>query len=218
MNDDHGESVMAMARRLILKADSSSPSLLEPGFKISDAMMKRVTLRECRIRVVACRGDLCQVHEVAWTFVPPLRSGSELRSRLTAIHHEVCDARVAWLVEKPVAIAILAAMAFLSYCILGLGRAELRAAVAQDDTLNRIVSALFGSPKIFSVLVYASFCFGHAAHLAEALYGLYHCIRTLKLRWGSTVKWSLLIALTGYPVLTEFQPLVEAARRHKKQS
>jgi hypothetical protein len=179
--------------------------------------MTRVTLRECRIRVVACRGDLCQVGDVVWAFVPPLRSGSELRSRLVAVHHQVCDARMAWLVEKPIAMGIVMTMAFLTYCTLGLGRTALRAIVATDPTLNSIVSAIFGSPKVFSVLVNVSFCFGHAAHLAEGLYGLYHCRRTLKLRWGSALKWSVLISLAGYPVLMELQPLVDVARHHKKQ-
>jgi hypothetical protein len=135
-----------------------------------------------------------------------------------AIHHQVCDAQALWLVQKPIAALIVIAMAFLTYCILGLGRSQLRAYIAKDETLNRIVSALFGSPKIFSLLVHASFYFGHSVHLAEAGYGLYHCRKTLKLKWPSALKWSFLIALVGYPILSELQPLVEVARQRKKQS
>jgi Protein of unknown function (DUF2470) len=207
MNDDHAVSVYAMARRI---------APLDPGFKVSEARMKKVTLDGCRIQVVACRHDLCQVHTVHYPFDPPLKSSAELRPRLVAIHHRVCEPHLVWLVRKPLAVIILAMMAILTYCTIGLGASELRTLVEADhEGLARIVTVLFGSPKIFSVLVRASFYFGHTAHAAEAVYGLYECRHTLKLKWLPSLQWAFMIALTGYPVLVELQSLVAVARRKK---
>jgi Protein of unknown function (DUF2470)/Domain of unknown function (DUF4499) len=207
MNDDHAVSVYAMARRV---------APLDPRFKISEARMKKVTLDGCQIQVVACRQDLCQVHSVVFPFDPRLKSGAELRPRLVAIHHRVCAPQPGWLVRKPVAVTVLAMMAFLTYCMVGLGPSQLRAFIEEDKGLDRIVTVLFGSPKVFGVLVRAAFYFGHTVHAAEAVYGMYRCRQTLKLKWSATVQWTFMIALTGYPVLGELQSLVAVANRKKK--
>jgi Protein of unknown function (DUF2470)/Domain of unknown function (DUF4499) len=207
MNEDHAVSVYAMARRI---------APLDPGFKVSEARMKKLTLEGCHIQVVACRQDLCQVHAVVFPFDAPLKSGAELRPRLVAIHHRVCAPELAWLVRKPVSVVILVMMAFLTYCTMGLGTSQLRSLIEADQGLVRIVTVLFGSPKIFGLLVRAAFCFGHTAHAAEAVYGLYLCRQTLKLKWLATLQWALLITLTGFPVLGELQSLVAVARRKKR--
>lgn len=208
MNIDHAVSVFAMAKRLV--------GTLEPGFKISEAQLKKVTRLGCDIQAVTCRQDMCQVHRVVWPFEPPLRTSAELRQRLVAIHHKVCAPRLRWLIEKPVAIAIIALMLFLNVCVLILGTSELRLVIESDAMLNQIVSVLFGSAKVFALLVKVAFYFAHSAHAAEAIYAAFHCFRTLKLQWKPTFQWIAPILFTGYPFLLELQTLIDVAQRKRR--
>ena len=83
MNEDHAVSVYAMAKR-----QGPKP---EPGWKITTATIKSVTMTGATITVTLCRGDACRQIPVTYPFIPPLTEPHQIRSRMVAIHHHVCN-------------------------------------------------------------------------------------------------------------------------------
>lgn len=192
MNIDHAVSVYAMAKSVLS---------LDKGWKLSSATLKSVSLQGCEIQAITCRADMCEMKRLSYPFDPPLQSSSELRSRLVAIHHLVLSPRLSWLIRKPLALSILIVCGFLSYGTFFMSESE----------LSRTVET-FGLPQTFVSAVVASTYGAWSIHGLEAVYAGYHAWKTLELRPRAIAKWSFMITLVGYPVMTEFTTLLAIAQ------
>ena len=85
--------------------------------------------------------------------------------------------------------------------------------------LNKTISNIFGSAEMFARIVRWSWYFAIVAHATEGFYVAYHCVKTLKLKPDSALKWFWIITCVGYPVSSKFLALLnadKAARAIKK--
>ena len=71
MNEDHGVSVYAMVLSNLEKEESS--------MKISNCILKDVSLTQMTFSYVRCDGSVCEPKETVMKFDPPLESSSEIR-------------------------------------------------------------------------------------------------------------------------------------------
>ena len=205
MNDDHAVSVHAMAK-----------SLLGSGYgKITEANLKEVNMDGCTIAVVTCKGDLCEMKKLTYSFDPPLKSASEVRPRMVEIHHQVCAPRVSWLFTDMFALSVLIVVALLGYGTHVVGVEALMAKIENSAHLNSAISLFFGSASTFSNLVRYSWFLALFLHDLEAFYVLYHARQTLKLNGNAQILWYILVAAVGFPITREFLDLLKV---HQKKS
>jgi hypothetical protein len=82
-----------------------------------------------------------------------------------------------------------------------------------------MVDSTFGSSVRFAEAVIGAWYFSLAAHLMEAFYTAYMCKVILKLKTGATMKWFVLTASVGYPIMKKVQELVavDSTARSKRK-
>jgi len=203
MNDDHGVSVYAMAK-----------SLLGKNTKITSATLKKVTMEKCTLSVVTCHGELCEMKTLAYNFEPRLKTASEVRSRLVAIHHQVCSPPFLRFVTDPLTSSVVVVMALLGYGTHVVGVDALATAIENHASLNSMISLVFYSATNFASLVRQAWFLGLFLHDLEAMYVLYQARTALKLNANAQTAWFLCCAAVGWPMTKEFMDLL---RVHKKQ-
>lgn len=206
MNDDHAVSVYAMAKAMLQGS---------AGTKITSATLKSVSLEGCDIAVVTCTGDLCEMKQFTFPFVPPLKSGSEIRPRMVEIHKQVCAPQISWLFTHPDALAVLIVCALLGYGTHVVGVEELSANIEGNATINSILSVIFGSAAFFSRLVKYAWIFAVVAHAGEGLYVAHQAQHALKLEFKSRLLWFGMVCCVGFPITKEFLDLLNV---HQKNS
>jgi hypothetical protein len=192
MNADHGVTVYAMAKTKIGKKG-----------KISNSILKSITLDGCHIHGVLCNGDLCQVEKIIYPFEPPLENASQIRSRLIEIHHRVCRPRfrdpLAWIV-----FAIYALLVWFHIFYDGVTRTRL---IGENHFFIRNLAPYVSATHVGNALhgfVQSTFL-GHSVLAATVSY---HCRRTLKLSFISTMYWLLAVSASGLPVVQQFLELL----------
>jgi hypothetical protein len=209
MNDDHGLSVYGMVI-----------SLHNSKGEIKNAKMTKISLAECSLSYVVCRGDLCEMKTASYPFQPPLVSVAESRSRLVNIHNKVMSPDFLWLLTDPLAFGIL-----LTCASLGLGTyvgAEGVETYLEENVqgLSRYLTMVFGSTHAFAQVVIGAFWFALVAHVIEALYCAYHAAWTMKFKPAIACKWFIIVSLVGYPIQRRFAALLkvhyELANEKKK--
>jgi len=210
MNEDHAVSVYAMAKRKLTWPPGGSKK-----WKITDAILKSVSLEGCQIQVVMCSGDLCQVQLFTYPFDPPLKDGAELRPRMVAIHQEVC--RPSWkaIWGQPMAIIIVVVYAMFGYCTLVYGIDDLTESIENSTSLNSLISSIFTSTHVFTGLVRFGFYATSVAHAVETLYAVYQS-RKLKFSASTTFAWALQIAASGLCATSQFLELLRVDRKSKE--
>ena len=204
MNDDHYVSVYAMAKSLVQ---------LKPNWKISAAIMKKVTPEGCTIQVITCSGDMCQSQNVVYAFDRAPVKPAELRPLLVAIHQKETSPKLSWLWTKPLLLVIVAGLLFAFW----------GAALANQDQLEHHfdvftqhyigISPPFQLCKALRYVLY----FTAIAHLVEVVFLVYFGRKHIKLSTMATIKWSILVLFCGYPIFSEFADLMEALKRNKAE-
>jgi Protein of unknown function (DUF2470) len=185
MNSDHTLSVYAMAKRKI--------ELPGRNWKISDVFLKKVTMEGCSIQVILCRDILCHDVNLTYPFEPPLTHPSQIRSRIIAIHHEVCTPHSVY--KHPVFPLVVLLFASLGWGTLGMG----------TDGLARS----------FARAVHVGFYFTLLGHTVLATGIAYLCRKELKLSMRTTTEWYAAVSLSGLLAVQEFLELLEVDRKCK---
>ena len=205
MNDDHAHTCHAM----VVSAKSENG-----GGKVQNArIMTGYTLS-----YVSCNGDVCAMREIDVSFVPHLNSIDEVRKRLIEDHHRAMTPKFAWLVADPLTRTIAVACILLGVGAYK-GRDGLASVIDSTPWVKSIIDATFGSSARFAGAVVGAWRFAFVAHLFEAIYTAYVCATILKLKTGSTMKWFVLNACVGYPIMKKVLELVaiEGAARSKRR-
>lgn len=186
MNEDHAVSVYAMAKSKVVL----------PGrqWKISDAFLKKVTMEGCHIQVILCHAMLCQDVKLIYPFDPPLAHPSQVRSRIIAIHQEVCTPRSVY--KDPIFLVIF-------FCFGGLA-------------WGTLYNGTKGMSPLFSKAVHVGFYLTVLMHSVFAAYISYLSRKTLTLSVSGTTAWFAAVFLSGFKAAVEFRELVEVDRKCKK--
>lgn len=198
MNDDHGLSVYGMAI-----------SLHNSKGEIKNVKMTNISLAECSLSYIVCRGDLCEMKTASYPFQPPLTSVAESRSRLVKIHNKVMSPEFLWLLTDSLAFSIL-----LTCASLGLATyvgAEGVETYLDDNVqgLSRNLTMVFGSTRALARVVIGAFWFALITHAVEAFYCAYHAVSTMKLKPAVACKWFSIVSLVGYPIQRRFVALLK---------
>ena len=204
MNADHAHTCHAM----VISAISGR----ETG-KVQNAKMTFVSMTGYSLSYVLCNGDFCAMKEIAIPFFPPLNSPDQVRPRLIHDHHRAMTPEFAWLVTDPIIRMIFGACMLLG---LGtaLGRERLGSTVDGTPWAKSMVDSTFGSSVRFAEAVIGAWYFSLAA-----FYTAYMCKVILKLKTGATMKWFVLTASVGYPIMKKVQELVavDSTARSKRK-
>jgi len=215
MNEDHAVTVYAMAKqRLDLKKN----------WKLSNAILKKVTVDGCSIQAVVCNGEtLCQLREVFYPFQPALSCGLkslEVRKRLIQIHNCACGPQWHWLVTRFSSAIILAITVVIGYGTLILELDELDQVIVSVKEHGfptiPILSEFFDESADFTLaqVVRWSFWLLVVVHTVEASYAAYCCKQQLKLNAVPVMKWFILILLVGFPIFQDLQLLLKKNKEH----
>ena len=209
MNADHAHTFHAM----VISAISGR----ETG-KVQNAKMTSVSMTGYSISYVLCNGEFCAMKEIAIPFFPPLNSPDQVMPRLIHDHHRAMTPKFAWLVTDPIIRLIFGACMLLGVGT-ALGRERLGSAVDGTPWTKSMVDSTFGSSARFAEAVIGAWYLSLAAHLMEAFYTAYMCKVILKLKTGATMKWFVLNASVGYPIMKKVQELVavDSAARSKRK-
>ena len=209
MNADHAHTCHAM----VITAISGR----ETG-KVQNAKMTSVNMMGYSLAFVLCNGDFCAMKEITIPFFPPLNSPDQVRPRLIHDHHRAMTPKFAWLVTDPI-IRVIFGVCILLGVGTALGRERLCSTVDGTPWAKSMVDSTFGSSARFAEAVIGAWYFSLAVHLMEAFYTTYMCKVILKLKTGVTIKWFLLNASVGYPIMKKVQELVavESAARSKRK-
>ena len=185
MNDDHAVSVYAMA-----KNQGPKP---EPGWKMTSTALKNVSMTGASIAVTLCRGDACRQVQVTYPFTPPLSEPHQIRSRMVAIHHQVCNPINCYDHTLFPAIVVF----FLTSLYYGLG-------MNGPDSDPTLAKAMRDCWILMSV-----------AHTTMAIYGTYLASSVLKLKRRGLISWFIAIFLSGWLGMKEILQLVEVDEKSK---
>jgi Protein of unknown function (DUF2470) len=186
MNDDHMVSVFAMAKRKVEFPQGK-------GWKISNVILKTVTMVGAEMLVTLCRGDACQQVTVTYPFVPPLTEPNQIRSRLIAIHHQVCSPFSCY--DHSLFPSVVVFFIATAWYALGPGK------VNSDPTLAK------GMNDCFYLILFG--------HTGMAIFGTYFCISVLKLTRQGALKWFIAIFLSGWLGLRELLELTAVDEKSK---
>jgi hypothetical protein len=185
MNEDHAVSIYAMAKRKV--------SLPGRQWKISNVLLKKVTMEGCDIQVILCHDMLCQDVRLTYMFEPLLTHQSQVRSRLIAMHQEVCKPQSMY--QRPRSLATLLFFGGVAWGTLVMGREGM-------------------SPN-FAKAVHVGFYFTLLLHSVLATYVSFVSRKTLKLSMSGTAAWFTTAFLSGVPVALELRELLEVDRTCK---
>jgi hypothetical protein len=186
MNDDHAVSVFAMAKRNL-------PKQPEKGWKITTATLQKVSMDGATIQIILCRGDACQKIAIVYPFIPPLVEPSQIRSRMVAIHHIVCNPYFCY--DHTLFPALVVFFAVTAYYALGFNGAD------SDPTLTK------GMKDCFILLF--------TGHSGLALYGVYLCYSVLKLKRQGIIHWFIAIFLSGWLGFKELNEIIDVDEKSK---
>mmetsp|Transcript_18921 Transcript_18921/g.42964 ORF Transcript_18921/g.42964 Transcript_18921/m.42964 type:complete len:228 (+) Transcript_18921:46-729(+) len=200
-------------------AKKSASKTIGSGFQISSTTVTAVRKNGCELRVTSCRGDQCDMKTPFFAFKAPLSLQSAddvLNDRVISdLRNDVCGPDPLWLVTDPLALLILVVCGLLGYGTY-IGVDNTTDAIAQAPRLEGTISAIFGTPRIFSYLVCGSFWFSIIAHAFEATIAVYYSLKSLKLGFYSTGLWGIMIFLVGYPIFGRLQELLTIEQSHAK--
>lgn len=185
MNDDHAVSVYAMAKRKV--------EMPGKNWSISNAFIKKVTMQGCDIQVILCHKTLCQDAKIFYPFLPPLDTPTQIRSRIIAVHHQVCTPFKIF--TDPKFFMIAGFFAASAWCTL-LGGA-----------INMEPQLAFGLKCGFYGILFA--------HGSLAAYGAHLGRKQLKLQMKGIVAWYTAIILAGALAFLELLELLEVDRKCK---
>jgi hypothetical protein len=186
------------------------------GSKITSTKIKAVTNKGCEIALVTCRGDLCEMKQGFYEFHPPLQSANDLYSRLNTIHNEVCAPKIHWLVTNPLALACLVMCSGLGFGTIFFGVEGIVDAFEQVPRLEAGIASIFGSTQTFGYVVWASWYFAVVAHGIEAMIAYRQCSKTLQLETRTSLTWTMLVFLVGYPILSELDGMLQVQKDNAK--
>jgi Protein of unknown function (DUF2470) len=185
MNEDHAVSVYAMARKMV-----EWPG---PKWKISKALLQRVRRQGCDLQVYLCHDMMCQETKVTYPFVPPLAHSSQIRSRIIAVHHQVCSPSCTY--RNP-----------LFYLIAGFVLAS--ASVALQGGLK-------GVDPLINTAVKLAFMVTLLGHTTLATYAAHLGRKELKLQMRGLAAWYCAILLSGTVAFLELYDLLNVHRKNK---
>jgi hypothetical protein len=205
MNEDHA----ATCHALVL---STLSSWTEKKCKVQNARMTSVTMMGYNLSYVLCNGDVCSMKNAMIPFIPPLKSSAQVRARLIDDHHKALNPKFSWLVTDPI-ITILFTVSILLGVAMALGREEFTIIVDRTSFIKHI----FGSSSRFVGAVINIWYISSVAHILEAMYTAYLCKTVLKLKTGAVMKWFVLNAMVGFPIMSKVQELaaIDKAARSK---
>lgn len=207
MTDQYPLVVFAMAKSMIQVGS---------GFEISSLAVTTVRSEGCEIRVTMCRGDLCEMKKIFYTFRTPLESLDELTDRfMTDVRNHVCTPNPLWMVTDPIAVVILVTCGLLGYGAY-LGVDGMVDSFGQSQWLETIIVAIFGTTRKCSYLVCGSFWFAIVAHLFEAILAVYYASISLQLGVVPSSLWGVMVFLVGYPIFSRIQELKSKQRSYAK--
>ena len=195
MNDDHSVTVYAMARNMV--------DPLPKEWKLSDAKLKKVTANGCHLQAITCSGDMCQVKNVVYPFVPPLTAAAQVKPRLVEIHHQVLAPQMKWIYAKPLALKLTITVALLAYATLFMGVEGMKARMDQSN----LIKTFYPQTGYIAMALQAVFYLTIVAHVAEASFAAHTCRSAFKLNWKGTIQWAALILIVGFPILNELTAL-----------
>ena len=214
MNEDHGETVYAMAKRSLQLQQQDPSSSASASTTITDTRLISLDLRKCSIQVVTCSGDVCERRVVEYAFEPPLQSSGQLRTRFKEIHDTVCSPQLHWLVSKPLSLLILITTMAMAYGTYKGG------APFVQECVEEYLPSLLPTVVTWTIaqLVAPSLYFTVVAHTIEAVWTFAKARSVLKLSWQSSLLWSALIQVVGYPIFTEFVDLVNHVKKQQNSN
>ena len=186
--------------------------------KVTALRIKSITEQECKIALVTCSGELCEMNDEVYQFNPPLQSITEIERRMPQIRDEVLMPNPLWLVTDPLALVILLTCGALGFGTLALGTDGIIDGLAKAPRLEGGVSAIFGSTGTFANLVVGAFWFSIVAHGIEASMALRHSFKSLQLGTVPTIMWSSMVFLVGYPIFSRFQKIVTVQGEYGSKS
>lgn len=210
MNDDHAVTIHAIVRASLSGRDARC--------KITNAKMKSVNEKGYTLSYVLCNGDLCEMRTSDVPFQPPLSSSDEIRPRIIQDHHKALNPSFGWIITEPLILVIVVICAAMGFATHAIGSKELAALIESSPKIEPTISAMFGSPSTFCLLVAAAWYFSVVAHTAEAVYVAYQCRKTLKTTAASALKWFLLTCCAGFPVTRKATELFDVANKGGKNS
>jgi hypothetical protein len=205
MNEDHGLTIYAMARKM---ADQPA------DWHLTDAKLKKVTLEGCEIQAITCSGDLCAMEKVVYPFTTPLASASEVKQRMIVIHHSALSPEWGWIWTKPFAFKFLVTFSVLAYGSIVLGGKGMVAYLDQTHLLKSFYPRTDLVAGVLQLVFYVTFI----AHIGEAAFAAHTCVTAFKLKWTGTLQWVVMIMLAGYPILTELMHLQSVQQKQKKEA
>ncbi|CAJ1940020.1 unnamed protein product [Cylindrotheca closterium] len=208
ITEKYPATVFGMAKGLKYPASS----------KVTALRVKSITHDECKISLVTCSGEICEMNDEVYKFNPPLQSITEMSTRMPQIRDAVLTPNPLWLLTDPLALVILLTCASLGYGTLLLGTDGIIDGLANVPRLEGGISAIFGSTGTFANLVVGSFWFSIVAHGIEASIALRHSLKSLQLGSVPTVMWSSMVFLVGYPMFSRFQKIVTVQEEYGTKS
>ena len=194
---------------------------IPPGYHITMAKVTKLTANECDLNVAMCKGDLCQMARGQYQFQPPIHSVESFPKQIRAIYNTVCAPKLYWMVTKPLALLIIIILSLIGYGtnILGVvGMVDY-----WEDNMPQWtpgIAFVFGSVDAFCrYAVQGAWYFSLVAHGYEAFYTAQECHSELRLNLSTTMMWTLLVFMCGYPIFVgEFFEMVQFSKRSKKQT
>eukprot|EP00527_Entomoneis_sp_CCMP2396_P006599 CAMPEP_0198142014 /NCGR_PEP_ID=MMETSP1443-20131203/4912_1 /TAXON_ID=186043 /ORGANISM="Entomoneis sp., Strain CCMP2396" /LENGTH=229 /DNA_ID=CAMNT_0043804933 /DNA_START=62 /DNA_END=751 /DNA_ORIENTATION=+ len=201
MNEDHYITVLAMAR---------SVAILKPGWKVSEARLLEADLWKFTLQAVTCSGAMCEMQKVDFPLHPPLNYSSEIRKRMVEIHNQLLQPKLYWLI-KPQSVINLFLLTAMAYGELVLGIEGMESAIDGSKKYHHMAT------DTLVLVLRCVFWFTVCVHSIEGAYGFYHSRTTLKLKLPGQLMWGALLLIAGFPVMSEFTPLVQAALAHQQE-
>lgn len=204
MNEDHAVSVYGMVRHCVA---------LPTGWKLTGAKMKKVTAEGCHLQAVMCNGDLCEMKQVVFPFVPPLAAAAQVKPRLVAIHHQALSPQWQWLFTKPLALILVTIWGLFAYGTIVLEREGMTVYL---DHIG-LIKQLYPETEQIAVAIQFVFYLTTVAHIFEASYAAYISKTCLKLNWNATVQWNIMVFIVGFPILNEIIALQKVQQQEKQK-
>jgi hypothetical protein len=197
MNADHAVTVYAMAKAKLGRKGT-----------ISNATLNSITFDCCQIQTILCDGDLCQVEKIIYPFEPPLENASQIRSRLIEIHHRVCQPRL----RDPLAWAVFAIYASLVWFHIVYDGNMRQRMVDENQLFIRNLAPYVSSTHLVNAL-YGFVQSTFLGHSVLAAIVSYHCRKTLKLSFASTMYWLVAVSASGLPIVQQFLELLAIQKK-----
>ena len=209
MNEDHAVSVYAMAKSLVK---------LKPGFKLSGARIKKVTLSGCSIQAITCCNDACVPLDVVFPFDPPLQSASEARSRLVKVHQALVTPKVSWFVTKTLPMIVVPVWLFLIWASQIASKEELENVLGNVSLIQMLPMSPQDRLSNSKLLIDLAFFFTFFGHFFLSVFVADKAITLLKMTPVTLLLWMACVMISGYPFFAEFYDLYKVAKAAREKS